>query len=586
MNEVLQAISPDNVRRYVEHVASHIPSRLAGSENGRRMAEYNALALSQAGVEAAVQETLALVSFPEAGEFEVISPRRETVSCFTCAHSLQTPEDGLTGPLVFAGAGSAEDFERLDVAGKIALCENSYAPARMEKQRLAALRGAAGIVFMNWGHPDSDTLPLGSVKSAWGNPTPETWRDEMPKMPAIGISRASGIALQEQCRAGPVDVRIKTAVENCWRPVQITVGELMPPGRDDFVLLGGHQDSWFGEAATDNAAGNGCIIELARIFAGRRDQLRRGLVFGFWTAHETGTMVGSSWFADQNWDRLRRNAVAYVSIDQPGCVGTSRWLTKSNLEMRRFHQRIERELLSMPIDWKPQNKGGDASFFGLGIPMIYGMASFSADQLRDTANANLGWWHHSTECTVDKVDFGTMGDHLRVYASWLWELCTAPILPFEFKPVAGQFLERLQELDRSPGASDLGLTALVQIAAQFQSAAHDLDETVCRLRQVPETTPGFERSAGILNTCLKRLSNRLIPVQSTVKGVYGHDPYGYTPQHSVIPCLHDVPRYASLPVGSHERILMHTQLVRERNRVADALNDSRELIEDALSRVA
>jgi hypothetical protein len=34
------------------------------------------------------------------------------------------------------------------------------------------------------------------------------------------------------------------------------------PESGDFVLLGGHQDSWPGQAATDNAAGNACISSL------------------------------------------------------------------------------------------------------------------------------------------------------------------------------------------------------------------------------------------------------------------------------------------------------------------------------------
>jgi hypothetical protein len=41
-------------------------------------------------------------------------------------------------------------------------------------------------------------------------------------------------------------------------------------------------------------------------------------------------MIGSSWFADRNWDRLRRHAVAYLQIDQPACGGTTRWGTSSN----------------------------------------------------------------------------------------------------------------------------------------------------------------------------------------------------------------------------------------------------------------
>src|SRR6185312_2808996 len=288
-----------------------------------------------------------------------------------------------------------------------------------------------------------------------------------------GVSRSSGLMLKQLCASGRVEVAIETDVDNLWRPVQITVGEIGAPQSEDFVIVGGHQDSWYGPAATDNAAGNGCMVELARVFNAHRDELARGILFGFWTAHETGTMAGSTWFVDRNWDRLRQHAIAYLLIDQPACTGTTRWLTTSNLEMRRFHQGVERRYLDVPSDWKPQKKGGDASFFGLGVPMLYGMGAFTQQELHASADANLGWWHHSLECTVDKVDFAWMQPHLRVYAAWLWNLCTAPILPFDFTAVAQQFAGRLEDLGRRDRENLLGL-------AQVAARSRDLERGVAR----------------------------------------------------------------------------------------------------------
>ncbi|MBO0740995.1 MAG: M28 family peptidase, partial [Hyphomicrobiaceae bacterium] len=143
------------------------------------------------------------------------------------------------------------------------------------------------------GSRENTSLPLGSVRPAWGNPTPATIKTEMPVIPCIGISRIDGGYLLDQLANGPVRVRLNTQVENGWRELKMTI-EL--PAAQDFVLIGGHQDGWYGEGAPDNAAGNACMLELARAFARHRDELVRGLVFSFWTAHETGTMVGSSWW--------------------------------------------------------------------------------------------------------------------------------------------------------------------------------------------------------------------------------------------------------------------------------------------------
>ena len=583
---VVNAVSAENVRARVEYICENIPSRLAGSENARRMAEYNAAALQEAGVAAQVQELQALVSFPRPGKLNLLAPREESIPAFSSGHSLLTPPGGLTGELVYVGSGGLRDYGARDVAGKIVLCEISYSPARMEKQRIAAERGAIGAVMANWGHSGDTALPFGSIKPAWGNPTPDVLRDEMPRMPSVGVSRSAGLMLKALCERGPVRVSIETDVDNAWRPVQISVGEIAAPASEDFVIVGGHQDSWYGPAATDNAAGNACMVELARVFNARRSELRRGITFGFWTAHETGTMAGSTWYVDRNWDRLRRHALAYLLIDQPACAGTTRWITTSNLEMRRFHQEIERRYLDVPIDWKPQKKGGDASFFGLGIPMLYGMGSFTEAELHATADANLGWWHHSAECTIDKVDFHWMQSHLRVYAAWLWELCTAPILPFDFTAVAEQFADRLGALSAKPGVQALDLATVAEAAREFQERAKHLDERVRAWRgRFRADDRDSERAAQGLNRGLKRLSNLLIPIQSTVKGVYGHDPYGYTPQLSAIPCLFDTERLSEPGLPEEERLMLETHLRRQRNRVADAVAEACLAVDDTLRHV-
>jgi hypothetical protein len=52
----------------------------------------------------------------------------------------------------------------------------------------------------------------------------------------------------------------------------------------------------------------------------------------------------------------------------------------------------------------------------------------------------------------------------------------------------------------------------------------------------------------------------------------------------MIPSLYDVPRYAKLGDGE-VRWMLETQLVRDRNRIADTLDDCRGLIDDTLARL-
>src|SRR4051812_988941 len=528
-DSVMKAVSADEVRGHVEHITTQIPSRLAGSENGRRMAEYSSAALKRSGVSAQVFEMPGLVSFPGPAQVRVLAPVELSLEANTLGHSLPTLPDGISAELIDVASGAFHEFEGQDATGKITLSELSYHPARHEKQRISALMGASGCVMMNWGHPENTAVPFGSVKPVWGNPTPETYKTEMTTLPCVGIARTAGLRLRAMLKSGPVRVWFRANVENAWRPVQMTVGEVKGE-TDDFVVVGGHQDSWPGPQATDNAAGNACMLELARVFNANRDKLRRGLVFGFWTGHETGTMIGSSWWVDRNWDRLRERAVASLQLDQPACGGASRWAASANAELKRFHQAVEKRVLgARETSWRRAVKNGDSSFFGLGVPMLAAQGAYTEEELKKTALANLGWWHHSIENTIDKLDFAYMGVHLQVYAAYLWELCTAVVLPFEYVTVADQFIARLDEL--KVGAEPIGLAAAADRARAFRAAAERLDAAAqeWRRRYADGDTKDYA-AAEIVNRCLKRLSRTLVPLASTAKGSYGHDPYGFTPQ--------------------------------------------------------
>jgi Peptidase family M28/PA domain len=584
--EVIAAVSATNVRAHVERIVREIPHRAAGSANGRRMAEYSRDAMRAAGVDAvAIHELPAVVSFPEHAELRVEAPVESAIQANTLGHSLETMPEGMQGELVYVGAGAEKDFEGKDVRGKIILTELSYSPARHEKQRLAGLRGAIGAVMMNWGGPENAAVPFGSVKPVWGNPTPDNVKTEMAVMPCIGIARVAGLKLKEMCEQGPVRVWFRTHVKNGWHPVQITVAELKAPASpepDDFIMVGGHQDSWPGEAATDNAAGSSIMIELARVFRPHAAKLRRGILFGFWTAHETGTMAGSAWFADRHWDKLRDHACAYLQIDQPSCAGTTWWHTTSNVELKDFHQREERALLpKREITWKRVAKSGDASFIGVGIPMFQGEGAFTEAELKASALATRGWWHHSIECTIDKLDWDYMQSHMRVYAAYLWELCTAPVLPFTYAPVAAQILKRLQELGKAGAA--VGLEGVAARAQDFEKAAARLDAAAATAKAAFDAGKGDEDAAKLLNRAMKRVSRLLVPLMSSAIGKYGHDPYGYTPQTTMIPSLYELGRLEKLPEGE-ARWMLETKAVRDRNRVADTLAESVAIIDDALAR--
>jgi hypothetical protein len=212
--------------------------------------------------------------------------------------------------------------------------------------------------------------------------------------------------------------------------------------------------------------------------------------------------------------------------------------------------------------------------------MFQGEGAFTEDELKASALATRGWWHHSIYCTIDKLDFKFMEEHMRVYAAYLWELCTAPVLPFTYAPVADQVIKRLQELEKA-GAPHLA--PVFAKAKQFEQAAKHFDAASAEAAAAFAAGKGDEARAKRLNRAMKRLSRLVVPLMSSAIGKYGHDPYGYTPQTTMIPALYDLAQLAKVPEGE-ERWMRETKAVRDRNRVADTLADAIAIIEDSLPR--
>ena len=569
LERILGELSVDRAWAHLEHITQDIPSRLAGSENSRRMAEYANDQLAEAGLASQMHEFRGLVSFPEAGEVRVLSPEPRIIQANTLGHSAST--EGIEGDLVYVGSGAESDYEGKDVVGKITLSELSYSPARHEKALIAWQKGSTAQIMMNWGHETNEAIPFGSMKSAWGNPTPETLVSEMPDLPCLGIARTEGLRLKDASLAGPTRVWLRAKADNGWQPLTMTTGEFRADAGRQFLLIGGHMDSWFGPQATDNAAGSACILELARVFNLIADDLPRGLVAGFWMGHETGTMISSSRFADTNWDRLRRSCIAYLQIDQPAIAGSSTWHLSSTDDIQQYGVRVAREALGpeMEIHWGRQQKNGDSSFFGVGLPCIGGEMSFTDEQIQRTALASLGWWHHSIENTIDKVDKGRLAQHLRVYARWIWGLLTDNVLPYEYAPLAGRFVDRLAEM-ATLDVSGIDMAGAVDRAREFQSLATRLDAASLACRQRGDGGMVAER----LNAAMIQLSRTLTPIASTVVGPYGQDRYGHAWQTQMIPSLVPYPRLASYPRDSEEYQTWWVAMVRARNRVADALDQA------------
>jgi hypothetical protein len=215
------------------------------------------------------------------------------------------------------------------------------------------------------------------------------------------------------------------------------------------VVAGGHLDAWY-HGGTDNAGANVAMLELAKAFFHNRGQLRRGLVIAWWPGHSNGRYAGSTWYVDQQFDELRRRAVAYVNFEGLGQIEAKRFGASASTSLSGLARSVIQEGVAQDIDPNPPGRNSDQSFNGVGLPLL---------QLNHSRLAEDGgyWWWHTPDDTRDKVDAQVLKTDVDLYAAALARLLADPVLPVSLTaPVErlGSLLEARQETAR--GRFDLG----------------------------------------------------------------------------------------------------------------------------------
>ena len=80
---------------------------------------------------------------------------------------------------------------------------------------------------------------------------------------------------------------------------------------------------------------------------------------------------------------------------------------------------------------KRMSRSSDQSFWGIGIPAMFGALSEQPPAPVKMRNA-LGWWWHTPHDLLDKIDEKNLVRDTRVFVHTLWRLLTDPVLPLDF----------------------------------------------------------------------------------------------------------------------------------------------------------
>ena len=454
----------------------------------------------------------------------------------------------LTAPVVYVGQGTAGDFAGKALQGAIVLAEGIAGPAVADRARRA---GALGQLHIS----PHEHLHEMCISPVWGSPGTSTV-EHLPATIACTISNADGGALRDRLERGEAPVvTLEAVVDTGWRKTPILVAE-MGPVDEPFVLFSGHHDTWY-FGVMDNGSANATMLECARVLATRQTEWRRGLRLCFWSGHSHGRYSGSSWYVDNHWDELERLCAVHVNVDSTGGVGaTSLGEAATAPELAAVAADAIRAETNQAHEGKRNARNSDMTFWGVGVPAMLGSLSHQPPGGPAMRNA-LGWWWHTPQDLLDKIDPAYLARDTRVFVRVLWRLLTSARLPLDYAAHA---------------------EALLTTLAALQAPAEVLAPLVAEATAVRDKAPAL---LGVdpdrANRALMQVSRALVPMENTAGDRFVHDPA--LPQNPW-PGLDPIRALATAAPDSAAFALVDA--VRARNRLLHALRQANRALDAAL----
>lgn len=558
LDDILDQVGLVEMWRLVETFSDI--ERTSSGEGERRAADYLEQRLDALGVPHHRHEIDSYLSVPISASLSVTTPEAFSVPALTPAFSTSTAPEGLEGELVYVGPADEEtvtthreDFTGVDLAGRIALLRGYPSPELIFETERAGAVGAVCIA-------PSPRLVNMIVSSVWGHPTRDDAK-RLPTIPIVSITETDGRRLESLVRRASVRVSLGTQTDTGWRKVPLVVAEVAGATEPEkFVLIANHLDSWHA-GVTDSATGNAALLELARVVSDNRADLRRSVRLAWWPGHSTGRYSGSTWYVDNFYEDLYRNAVAYMAIDSPGVRSATALEPEGMWELKGLLKRVLREQVDFRGEIKRSFRYNDESLWGVGVPSLTVYPAIplaSPDRAKDAGGSAYGYWWHTSEDSLDKADRDLLLRDTRIFLALVWPLATQEVLPYDFGPVAEQMEERLRSLAAAANEGwDFG--ALLASIEGFSVAARELEVRSASAR---------EEAAADCNEDAMAISRAINPVLFTLAGPFHHDP---ARQFPLFPGLSAALDLADMASASDEVGFVRTELQRETNRIQRAL---------------
>jgi aminopeptidase YwaD len=417
--EIQNAIHAKNMYKYVENLCK-CGDRFFGSDSDWKAVKYLEEEFDGMGL-GTIRDEMTLPTVLKTGPSSVEIP--DTDDTF-CAQPIlfcpPTPEEGITGELVYVGDGGEADFDRNDVKGKIVLSNGGHSAFLEGRAIRAKLHGAKGFIEIH-------TMPYSGWASFDAYDVEGKFLDEL--VPSVSVSAFDGFTLIHKSSSQKVQVTLRASTEiikkakTCFLRGILT-GKEKPEER---IVVTAHRDTGYCAGADDDAAGTAIMMEIARVLS--RKPVKRTVEFISSTAEETDASLGTETFLTMHEDTISQ-IKAVFNCEQPS-IGGPLFLAKGAVHPdygKVEHTEWINSLLVEIADslgysiktWTPELMpwvGEEGRYYMRGIPVVmiskYGMQNP---------------YYHTVEDTPEVIDSNSLKVAADIMGIGVWRLANAKVI--------------------------------------------------------------------------------------------------------------------------------------------------------------
>ena len=440
--------------RIVESLTTEVGPRMAGSEADARAVRWAEAKFKALGFDRVTLEPVTYPVWKRGAESAVVtSPAPQKLSVLALGWSSGTPKNGVEAEIVrFATLDELRAASADQIKGKIVFVSQKMARrrdgggygkavgVRGQAAELAGQKGAVAVLIRSIG-TDSDRFPhtgggvwmtqalLDPAIRKRGKHLSDGSMIVTTLVPAAAVSNPDADQL-DRLVALKQPVRIKLALDVSLAGEYTShnvIGDLIGREKpDEFVLIGGHLDSWDpGTGAIDDGAGVAITMAAGAMLAKLEQRPRRSLrVVAF--ANEEQGLYGATAYAKAHPEAIHTHVAAAESDFGAGLV-------------YRFDSKVSEQSMSLAdaigglLDPLDIERGNNAAGGGPDVGPLAKMGVPVFELQQD--GSDYFDLHHTANDTLDKIDPAKLRQNVAAYVTFAYlaaeveEKITGPKLP-------------------------------------------------------------------------------------------------------------------------------------------------------------